>query len=104
MSTSDENQETEVTIPPFLERWSLLFFMRFPNLLWDVGFWFDVIIKRKPIYWNNVVKIVQKFRKEHPHCTFRIHTEECRKQMLAKSEELHKQMIGKRPLGWHDES
>ncbi len=115
MSTSDENQETEVTIPPFLERW-LLLFRRYPHYLWDVKFLFDVIIKREPIFWNNVVKSAQKYRKEHPHCTFtsRHHTEECRKQMSAKIQEKRKQMIAKieedrkqmtvkRPLGWRDE-
>ena len=95
MSTSAENQKTEVAVPPFLERWSLLFW-RYPRFLWDVRFLYDVIIKRKPIYWNNVVKSAQKYRKEHPHCKFRSHTEECRKQTMAKSEEARKRMIAKR--------
>jgi hypothetical protein len=114
MSTSNENQETEVAIPPFLDRW-LLLFRRYPQYLWNVRFLFDVIIKRKPIFWNNLVKSEQKFRKEHPHCTFGRHTEECikqmrakieeeREQMRAKIEEDRKQMRVKPPLGWRDES
>ena len=95
MSTSNENQETEVIIPPFLKRWRLLFW-RYPRLLWDVSFYYEVIIKRKLIYWNNVVESAQKYRKEHPHCKFGSHTEECRKQMMAKSEEFRKQMMARR--------
>ena len=89
MSTSNENQETEVTIPPFLARWMLLF-RRYPGYLWNVRFLFDVTIKRKPIFWNNLVKSEQMFRKEHPHCTSRRHTEECIERTRAKIEEERK--------------
>ncbi len=98
MSTSDENQKTELIIPPFLERWSI-FFRRHPSLLWDVGFLFDVIIKRKPIYWNNVMKSALKYQKEHPFCKRGVHTEECREGASRKTKSVKRQ-----PGIWRDES
>jgi hypothetical protein len=98
MSISNENQETEVVIPPFLKRWRLLFW-RYPQHLWDVRFLYDVIIKREPVFCCNVVKSAQKYRKEHPHCKFGSHTEECRKQRMSRNNN-----VTKRPLGiWRDE-
>lgn len=98
MSITNENQETEFSIPPFLKRWSILF-RRYPQLLWDVGFLFDVIIKREPIYWNSVMKSAMKYRKEHPFCKLGMHTEECRKEAIRKTKSI------KRQVGiWRDES
>jgi hypothetical protein len=90
MSISDENQKTELAIPPFLKRWSILF-RHFPYLLWDVRFLFDVIIKRKPIYWNNVMKRAMKYQKEHPFCKLGAHTEECRKEVIRRRKEAIRQ-------------
>lgn len=98
MSISDENQKTEPAIPPFLKRWSVLF-RRYPNLLWDVRFLFDVIIKRNPIYWNNVMKSVMKYQKEHPFCKLGAHTEECRKEAIRRIKSVERQ-VGV----WRDES
>jgi len=98
MSASNEYQKTELAIPPFLKRWSILF-RRYPNFLWDVGFLFDVIIRRKPVYWNNVMKSAMQYQTEHPFCKRGVHTEECRKEMSRKNEST------KRQLGiWRDES
>ncbi len=94
MSASNENQKTELIIPPFLKRWSI-FFRRHPSLLWDVEFLFDVIIRRNPIFWNNVME----YEKKHSLCKWGEHTEECRKEERRKFESTKG-----RPLGiWRDE-
>lgn len=98
MSIFDENQKTEPAIPPFLKRWSILFW-RYPDLLWDVRFLFDVIIKRNPIYWNNVMKSVMKYQKEHPFCKLGAHTEECRKETIRRIKSMERQAGV-----WRDES
>lgn len=98
MSVSDETQETEVIIPSFFKRWMILF-RRSPQLLWDAGFLFDVIIKREPIHWNNVIRSAMKYYKEHPFCKRGVHTEECRQEAIRKTNSI------KRQVGiWRDES
>ena len=97
MSISNENQTAELSIPRFIKRWSILFH-RYPNLLWDVRFLFDVIIKREPVYWNNVMKSAMKYEKEHPFCKWGVHTEECRKEAIRKTKSI-KQQFGI----WRDE-
>ncbi len=55
MSNSEKIQETHEPIPSFFVRWFILFRL-YPQPLFQISFLFDVIIKRHPIYWNNVMK------------------------------------------------
>ncbi len=90
MSVHNENQNTELVIPPFFKRWSILLRRR-PNLLWDVRFWLGRISGRNPVLWNNVME----YERIHAFCKGRVHSEECRKPNAK---------IGRQPGSWRDES
>ncbi len=95
MSMFDENQKTEPAVPPFLKRWSILFhrYPFYPYLLHNLELLFDVIIRRNPILWNNVME----FEKKHPFCKGGVHTEECRKKGSRTTKR-------RQPGTWRDES
>jgi hypothetical protein len=90
MSTPDKNQKTELTIPPFLKRWSI-FLRRYPHFLLNFGFLFGVVSGRNPILWDNVMY----YEKRHALCKGRVHSEDCRKREVGKE---------RQSGAWHDES
>jgi hypothetical protein len=55
MSNSKENQEFREPLPSLPVRWFILFRLS-PYSLFDLGFLYHILIRRSPIFWDNIMK------------------------------------------------
>jgi hypothetical protein len=65
-----EKSDREISsIPSLPLRWYMLF-RRYPSLLLDFRFLFDVIIRRSPIFWDNFMEAERRRRSQKGNACF----------------------------------
>lgn len=58
-----EPQKINSSIPSFPVRW-YMFFRRYPSMLFDFRFLFEVIFRRSPVLWNNFMEAERRRRSQ----------------------------------------